>query len=526
MLDEEVDDNTLNDYFTRPETTVNPKGLLMIGDLADRVKAEMHLIDEKFDPQQYAVAYDSVVLAKMALLNAAEFEQLALASGSVDYTEYMGGLTNVVAQAFESLDGNHQWMPTPPPRPNSMDDYPPVTYTYASPMGFIPWQGDMRDKLFRKLFIGPLSPGVDAPSIIGMSEIVGSAYPYKVCAANPFPDGIQEETSQVIFAAQWDGKGPQLSAYGNMVAWPWNGKVNLWNGQTIQQIGHDAAGAEVHKVSLYNGTLAWIGKAGAGETDYSLFYWDGTLDTYNQPNITTVSSITENPDPVFNSGLSLSLHDGQIAWTSFDGNDDEIYFWDGTYSGNQPNIAQISDNSDTDAYVSMADGMIAWAGGASWFSQKVRYWNGSGVQELSDSTTLQWAKIEPVSTSNGAIAWQGSYGQADIYYWDGTFDNGVPNVTNVTDYGPGIHNSFPSLRNGTISYIKHVPDNAGGVNQQVFFWDGADTFQISETYKFTNAYSSIFEAPPNAGGSVAYKANNPATGLMEIRFDSAAGICH
>ena len=382
-----------------------------------------------------------------------------------------------------------------------------------------------RDKLFRKLFIGPRSPGVDAPSIIGMSEIVGSAYPYKVCAANPFPDDIQDKTSQVIFTAQWDGKGPQLSAYGSMVAWPWNGKVDLWNGHAIQQIGHDAVGAEVRKVSLYNGTLAWIGKA-AGETGYSVFYWDGTFDNNNRPNITNVSSISEDTSTtVTNNGFSLSLYDGQIAWTSFDGNDGEIYFWDGTYNGDLPNIAQITDNGDTDAYVSMADGMIAWAGGPGWYNQKVRYWDGVSVQELNGATTLQWVDIEPVSTSNGAIAWQGSYMQADIFYWDGTFNNGVPNITNITNSGSGIHASFPSLRNGTISYIKHIYDSTRNSQQQVFFWNGADTLQVSEMYDFKNAYSSVYEAPPNAGGSIAYKANNPETGLMEIRFISSTGIC-
>ncbi len=201
MLGVNVTDDILNDYFTRPETTTTPKGLLKIPDLADRIKAEMHLTSGSFDPQRYAVAYDAVVLAKMALLNASEFEQLALASQSRDYLQYMGGLNNAVAQAFESLDGNHQWMATPPPRPNTLDYYPPVTYTYASSKGFIPWQGDMRDKLFRKLFIGPLSPGVDAPSTIGMPNIVGTAYPYKVSAADPFPDGIQNSCDSVTCGA-------------------------------------------------------------------------------------------------------------------------------------------------------------------------------------------------------------------------------------------------------------------------------------------------------------------------------------
>lgn len=197
LLDTEVDDILLKQFFTKEEDVSNAKGLVMIPDIAERVKAEMRITESAFDPDKYAVAHNAVVLAKLALLGKYDFEELASAAGSSDYLQYMS-FDNLVAQAFTNIDGNHQWMETPPPMPNSLNIYPVVDFSYSSEQGFIPWKGDMRDKLFRKLFIGPLSPGIDSPSLIGKSVILNSDYPYKVCSAYPFPDDVNDRVCTVI----------------------------------------------------------------------------------------------------------------------------------------------------------------------------------------------------------------------------------------------------------------------------------------------------------------------------------------
>lgn len=209
LLGEDVDEAVLNQYFTTAESINPAKGLIMIPDIAERVKAEMSLTSEDtFDPQKYAVAYNAVVLAKLALLDNYGYEQLALLSGSSDYLDYFFEVDNLVAQAFGNIDGNHQWMPLPPPIPNSFGNYSTVDYTYSSDrsalgeetndLGFIPWKGDMRDKLFRKIFIGPLSPGIDAPSVISKAGIVEQSYPYQPCSANPYPNDVEDRTCIAI----------------------------------------------------------------------------------------------------------------------------------------------------------------------------------------------------------------------------------------------------------------------------------------------------------------------------------------
>lgn len=223
LLDQGADDAILGQYFTKAETEKATKGLVMIPDMADRVKAEMYLIEAQdprypldktkkisyFNPDQYAVAYNAVVLAKLALLDKIGFDQLAQMAGSIDYSNYFFSGDNLVAQAFASIDGDHQWMPVPPPYPNSLNIYLPVEYTYSSEVckspacltgkGFVPWKGDMRNKLFRKLFKGPLSPGIDSPQAINKSTIVGQSYPYQPCASYPFPDGISDRTCMTMW---------------------------------------------------------------------------------------------------------------------------------------------------------------------------------------------------------------------------------------------------------------------------------------------------------------------------------------
>lgn len=204
LLDLQVNDEILNQYFTKAETIAEPKGLIMIPDMAERVKSEMFLMSSNtFDPEKYAVVYNAVVLAKLALLDNDGYSQLASKSGSVDYVDYLFDVDNLVAQAFGNIDGNHQWMSLPPPIPNSFGNYSEVDYTYSSDrsavgesggLGFVPWKGDMRDKVFRKVFIGPLSPGIDSPSLVSKTNIVDSKYPYQPCAAHPFPSDTDDRT--------------------------------------------------------------------------------------------------------------------------------------------------------------------------------------------------------------------------------------------------------------------------------------------------------------------------------------------
>ncbi|SHG75304.1 zinc dependent phospholipase C family protein [Massilia sp. CF038] len=189
----DMTDDALNMYFTKPESRVDKK-LISIPDMAARVRAEMYLKNGYFDPDRYAVARNAVTLAKLALLDKAGLTRLAEQAG-VGANAPFAATDNVVAGAFASIDGNHQWMALPPKRPNyeggASYKQPP---SYAAPAGFIPWRSDVRSSLFRALFTGPLSPGIDAPALIGFPALLPNDYPYRPCVGRPFPSDENDRT--------------------------------------------------------------------------------------------------------------------------------------------------------------------------------------------------------------------------------------------------------------------------------------------------------------------------------------------
>jgi hypothetical protein len=102
-----ITDVDLNKYFSLSETVRPKKGLLMIPEIAERIKGYMYLTPKNvFNPKKFAVIYNAIILSKLALLDYSAFSNLAIAAGSKDYSQYY--VNNLVVNAFESLDGNHQ----------------------------------------------------------------------------------------------------------------------------------------------------------------------------------------------------------------------------------------------------------------------------------------------------------------------------------------------------------------------------------------------------------------------------------
>jgi len=209
LLEIDIDDNVLNYYFNLSETTGSPKGLIKFPNMAQRVKAEMYLTENnKLDPDKFAPIHNAIVMAKLALLDKSAIDTLAAEAGSTDYVNYTYLIDNLVSSAFSNIDGNHQWLPLPPPIPNTFNYYPTVDYTYSTDRselgdhsggtGFVFWQGDMRSKLFLKLFIGPVEKGLLAPETLNLPKVELPNYPYKPCAANTFPQSVEDNLCTVV----------------------------------------------------------------------------------------------------------------------------------------------------------------------------------------------------------------------------------------------------------------------------------------------------------------------------------------
>lgn len=200
-----IEDDYLTAIFSQKDES--RKKIIKIEDVVARVKSEMHLSTnqsvEYFDPERYSVIRNSIVMAKLSLLSSDGLQALAASAGAKDFDFYSIRANNIVASAFNNIDGNHHWLPQPPPLARDGHSFAVPTISYSTDQsavggskgyGFLFWQGDMREKMFEKLFQGSLTPGITDASHHGHHSLISSAYPYQTCAANPFPDKLSDRT--------------------------------------------------------------------------------------------------------------------------------------------------------------------------------------------------------------------------------------------------------------------------------------------------------------------------------------------
>lgn len=217
FLSSPADAAALNALFSRD---LSAKGLLYITDMADRVESEMYLttqppigpMPEKpvFDPQRFAVAYNAVTLAKLALLGPTELNSLAIYAGVTQSAVFADGAplynatatqANVLIDAISSIDGNHQWMSYAPPYPRR-DGFSDTAWTdtnrsygYAANgyQGFRLFQDlQARENLFLPIFKGPLVPSLEIPLVVNFEPLLAADYPYVVCETNPYPVSVHD----------------------------------------------------------------------------------------------------------------------------------------------------------------------------------------------------------------------------------------------------------------------------------------------------------------------------------------------
>lgn len=207
----------LDSIFGHDDST---KDLLLINDISTRVNAEMNITNEGyFDPEKYHVIYNSVILAKLALLEPGQLQELAAQAG-ITVTDLYGGClfgcdtsgsTNILFDAIANIDGNHQWQPVAPPYPRNATplldgkwNMPQYGYFYddgANFSGFRYWEhAESRKAIFTQLFKGPIAPGIETPTdlVPGLADILPADYPFRACAENPFPHTIDDDHKTVL----------------------------------------------------------------------------------------------------------------------------------------------------------------------------------------------------------------------------------------------------------------------------------------------------------------------------------------
>lgn len=215
LLEQPPTDKILQQTFTR---TAGNIALLPISDIADRVRADMGVVigrnSKVFSRKDFAAYRNALILAKLAMLDGNGLNQLAKELGvsaptdfadgkplypSTSYVATKGQIPNsstpralVLYQTLLSIDANHQWHKNPPPYVRESGDHLPAKF--AGKKGFRIWDDPQaKEKIFRKLFSGPIAPGLDSPDELPtpMLRILPESYDFRTCKAHPFPDSYE-----------------------------------------------------------------------------------------------------------------------------------------------------------------------------------------------------------------------------------------------------------------------------------------------------------------------------------------------
>ena len=177
------------------------KNLLLINDIAQRVKLEMALdMNGELNPDKYYVLHNAVVLAKLALLSPEQLNTLiARANLANEYTFDDSENLSILVGSIKTIDGNHQWLYQAPPYPKAEGFEDNATHFYGyendATHGWKLYSNEsLRKNVFTKIFKGPLALGLETPEVMHMSRLLSDSYPYISCSKNPFPNGVDDKT--------------------------------------------------------------------------------------------------------------------------------------------------------------------------------------------------------------------------------------------------------------------------------------------------------------------------------------------
>ncbi len=190
-----INDKQLNNIFSEDKTG---KNLLLIPDIAERVKKDMSIIEgdikverEFFDPDKFHAVYNSIVLSKLTLLSPEQLNQLIRDNYPESGVFFKEDNLNILIGAVRSIDGNHQWSEYAPPylrRNGVVDNRPLEKRRYGRENGFTLWADpQLREKVFQKIFRGPLVTAMEVPESFNLKNLIPECYPYNPNNMDPFP---------------------------------------------------------------------------------------------------------------------------------------------------------------------------------------------------------------------------------------------------------------------------------------------------------------------------------------------------
>jgi len=170
-----------------------------------------------------------------------------------------------------------------------------------------------------------------------------------------------------------------------------------------------------------------------------------------------IVQITDND--VNDSGARIS--GTNVTWFSSDGNDNEIYFYDGN------SITQITDNSGNDRYPEISGDNVVWREG-----YNVYLYDGTTTSLLSGNNRDGWG--HQISGDN--VVWNEEFNDdAETYFYNGTSTTRMTN-NDYRDIGVVVSGDYAAWQ------------GANGGNYDIFMYDGSTTTNITDD---TTAYQDL-----------------------------------
>ena len=179
-------------------------------------------------------------------------------------------------------------------------------------------------------------------------------------------------------------------------------------------------------------------------------------------------------------GRRPRIHNDQIVWCDSDGNDLEIYLYDGTQ------VVQITNNEYNDYLPEIHNGMVTWVGHDGGTDTEIFLYDGSSIIQLSNN---EYFDSEP-QIHNGMVTWVGHDGHdSEIFFYDGVTMTQLSN-NGYTDYQPQIHDGLV------------VWDGFDENDREIYLYDGTQVVQITN--------NDVFDQQPSIhNGKIVWIRNDP-----------------
>ncbi|NIP22419.1 MAG: hypothetical protein GWN67_20170, partial [Phycisphaerae bacterium] len=186
--------------------------------------------------------------------------------------------------------------------------------------------------------------------------------------------------------------------------------------------------------------IVWKGSDG---NDTEIFFWDGS----------SIIQLTHNSYDDYYPQISGN----NLVWEGYDGSDEEIFFWDGS------SITQVTDNNSVDQKPQISGKNVVWRG-SDGSNEEVFFWDGGSIIQVSDDN---FSYDDPQISGNNIVWTDGCH---CVYFWDGTATKQI-----VDTGGYCCHN--PQISGNKVVFECYY---------EILFWDGTELTQLTN-----NSYYDI-----------------------------------